>query len=484
MAKKENLFFLIQSLTKTEKRYFTTFCFTQNLSKNYLKLYEAISKQEQYDEAAIRKRFKGAAFLKQLHVTKNYLYQLILKSLRNFHTKISKEAEIRDIFRNVEILFSKELYDHCYYEIARAEKVATSYEMVIALIEIQKWKRKLSMAVNSNHRKSVNEILEEEKQCIQKLQHINEYWFLTNNIFDFANDKNQNLLKLSIIKDPDSASTLMSNTLRQHVLYAYHVMNEQPEKAYTYLESLATELEKHPKRITNAPSAYVTVLNNQIGFLIRTKNYKAVLPLIKKVKAIPDVYKLLSESKFSVKLKLRTYNIELELYRDQRDFEQGILLIREIEKYLKAHEKSIPRQYYLLFWYQFANIYFMSGNLPASLQFVNQIINEHFEGQRTDLEKYARFLNLMIHFELDNIIVLKYAVEACRRFMHRVKKTAAYEKVLFRFFSKICNARRDEYKSLFDQLYSELFDEENPLVNDHILDYLDFRSWIRKNSNA
>ena len=67
MTKKGNLFFLIQSLSKSEKRYFKIFCFGQKVDKNYLKLFDAIDAQEVYDEAAIRRQFAKATFIQQLH---------------------------------------------------------------------------------------------------------------------------------------------------------------------------------------------------------------------------------------------------------------------------------------------------------------------------------------------------------------------------------------------------------------------------------
>ena len=56
------------------------------------------------------------------------------------------------------------------------------------------------------------------------------------------------------------------------------------------------------------------------------------------------------------------------------------------------------------------------------MKYVNEITNTRFGESIHDLERYARLLNLMIHLELDNIIVLKYAVEGCRRFLTKSKE--------------------------------------------------------------
>ena len=478
MPKKDQLFYLIKSLTNTEKRHFNIFCFNKGISKNYIKLFETISKQNEYDEKAIRRKFKGQAFLNQLHVAKNYLNQLLLKSLRNYHSKISKEAEIKDMLRNIEILFSKELFDQCGFEIRRAEKIATEFEDYAALIVLQQWKRRLAFTTGTNTQEKIQEILDKEKKAVEALRRLNQYWVLTNRIFEYADDSENKFSKHPLMRTQQKNDSIAEKILHHHILYSYNVINGDAEEGYRQLADLIDSLEQFPKRIANDPAPYATALNNKISFLIHKKEFDKINPLLEKVRNIPQKYHLQSESKFSVKLKLRTYNIELEMYRDTRNFSKGIQLIEEIEAFLQKHSKSIPKEYYLLLWYQFANIHFMNKHFHNAMKYVNEIISSRFGDSINELERYARLLNLMIHLELDNIIVLKYAIEGCRRFLRRVRKVHPFEKVLLRFFSKICNAPKREYRDLFVELEGTLFGGPELLVDENILDYLDFRSWI------
>src|SRR5690606_32219766 len=100
-------------------------------------------RQAQYDEKAVKKHFAGEKFVRQLHVTKIYLSKLILKSLRNYHQKISVDAEIKDLLREVEILFRKDLLDACHYTLEKAYKLTTLHEKIHYFSEICMWKRKL-----------------------------------------------------------------------------------------------------------------------------------------------------------------------------------------------------------------------------------------------------------------------------------------------------------------------------------------------------
>ena len=259
-------------------------------------------------------------------------------------------------------------------------------------------------------------------------------------------------------------------------------MNGVPKKGLARLDYMIYLFEKNSARIKDDPSSYARVMNNKVSYFIYQKQYVHVLPLLEKIRAIPKTYQLKNAQKFSIKLQLRTYNIELEMYRDLKEFEKGIKVIVQAEKYLLENEKIISPDYHVMLRYQFAYIFFMQKDYSNSLRWVNQIIQTPFKNYRKDLQRYARILNLMIHFELGNLIVLKYAVENCRRFL---KKPADFRgetpvlpfaKVLLHFFSKVCNAPLSNYSQLFEKLKVNLFDAEPPILNDNILDYLDIKS--------
>lgn len=480
MAKKGNLFFLVKSLTKSEKRYFKIFCFNQKVNNNYLRLFEALDKQETFDEEAIKKKFKGEKFVKQLHVTKNYLHQLILKSLRNYQAESTKNAALKDLLCNVEILYFKELFDQCHYELQKADRLARTYDYLPGLLEVLGWKRRLLLSRWGNKRPELNAIIAEEKEVLDELERLNQYWNLTINVVDYRDDEKGTLLEKPCLKHPEKATSLASKTLCHHILYTYHTINGRPQKGAEALEELIAVLEERPERIQNDPGPYATALNNRISAHIFAKEYDQAILLLQKVKTIPTRFKLKAESKFTIKLGLRTYNIELEVYRDTRQFAKGVALIPEIEKYLEQRQKVIPEQYFLQFWFQFAYVYFMARDFSKAQKWVNEIINTNFKDTRMDLQSYIRILNLMIHFEMDNTFVLKYAVDSCRRFLKKKKESFAFEPVLLRFFSSISNAPRSEFKSMFRELQQNLFDVDPPLVTHEHLDYLDLKTWIER----
>jgi hypothetical protein len=135
MRKKNNLFELVKSLSSSEKRYLRQSMAIGKVDANHLRLFDEIDRMGAYDETRIKDKFKGEKFINQLHVTKIYLQDNILKSLRSFHAASSSTLIMKDLLKNIEIYFSKELYNQCAVEIQKAEKIAIGIEDDISLLE-------------------------------------------------------------------------------------------------------------------------------------------------------------------------------------------------------------------------------------------------------------------------------------------------------------------------------------------------------------
>lgn len=484
--KKQALFLLIKSLTRAEKRYFKLYAGAQQRSQNYLLLFDAIDRQAEYDEEALKKKFRHHAFVRQLHVTKNYLTRLILKSLRNFHAQSSAELELKGLLKDVEILFRKELYEHCGEILQKAERLARQYERFPELLEILDWQRRLLLATRSygEHQAELPALLQGEQVALRQLQQLCDYWALTLGIYDLVDaarkggegaDPNHPLLQ-----EDAPVDSLRAQVLQYYCLQTYYFFLGDIRKADDAARRLIELLEAHPHRIKNDPSSYLTALNNRVGICLHRKDYPAAAQLLAKVRAVPRAYGLKSDHPATHKLLLQTYNMELEMYRDTRNLEKGIALVQEIEAFLKRMGAGAPEDYQLLFYYQFAYLYFLDGAFEKSLHWLNKILQGNFRTPREDILSYSQLLRLIIHFELGNATVLKYAVESCRRFLKKKRELFPFERALLKFFVKASMAFPAEVPALLQQLETEIFADTDEEIIRSPLDYLDFKSWLEE----
>ena len=123
MEDSSDLFRLIKSLSKSEKRYFKMYASTHRTNSNAVKLFDEINGIKIVDEKAVLSTFGGTPFYKQLSVTKVYLQKYIMRSLRSFHAGTSVEFTLREMMNDVEILYKKGLFPELKKLLLKARKI-------------------------------------------------------------------------------------------------------------------------------------------------------------------------------------------------------------------------------------------------------------------------------------------------------------------------------------------------------------------------
>lgn len=466
MDKKNSLFDLIKSLSASEKRYFKGSMVGGNEPRNYMRLFDAIDKMHTYDEREIRQRFRGDKFINQLHVIKIYLHDSIMKSLRSYHSAASSSLKVKDMLRNVEIYFNKELFNHCGVEIEKAERLARKTEDDIVLIEVLNWKRKLSQS-QSPGEFSLHAIVDQQTLALSRLRDHNELWR------EVVHPSN----KADVILANTKSTALSAKVLQYHIRYREAIRGNRNDVAKESLTKLVLELEKHTDRLHEEPSIYLSTLNNLISFLVFTREVKEAIDNVGKAKSFYQSIESVRKNKGNFRLILRTYNIELEIYRDIESLDDAVKLIPEIQEMLTEHKDRIPESYLISLWFQFAYIFFVKKEFRQSLHWINQILNAGFADKRKDLHLQAHLLNLMVHLELRNFFVMRYFVVSAKRFFNRNKALLPHHKILLAFFSKISGAPEHEHKSMFQVLYNNLF-SNSPGIPKGELDYINWSKWI------
>lgn len=480
MAKKEQLHLLIKSLTGAEKRYFRLQGAGSQEPK-YLLLFDAIDRQSVYDESALRRKFRNEKFVRQLHVSKNYLTKLIMKSLRRFHEYASPDAELRSLLCDIEILLKRELLDQCQQTLDKAEALALKYEKLPALLDLCEYRRRLLLARGGEQQADLSAVLTSEGTALAKLRHLHDYWRLTINFFaELLGQEGDGAASPQhpLLRDPASADTLQARTLYHYVNQSFAFFNGDLAAAEQHAASAIAHLEASPHRICEQPVSLITALNNLIAICLHTKDYAAIPPLLEKIRAIPERYGLKPSSPVAVRALLQTFNVELEMYRDTGDCARGIALIGDIEAMLQQRDHLIPDAYRLLFYYQFAYLYYLDRQPEASLRWLNAIARRRFDTVRNDIQVYAQLLNMIIHYELGNITVLRYAVASCRRVLRKKRQLQPYEKVLLNLFARLSITPLMKHRDLFVRVHHKLFSQEKQPELVQALDYLDFEAWL------
>lgn len=484
MLKREELFVLIQSLSKSEKRYFHVFCSQLGgKERNYIRLFDAIAKQEVYDEGAIKQQFTGETFVKQLHVTKHYLRNLILKSLRNYHAGFTKTAEVRELLHNVEVLYQRELFQHCRQELQKAEELARTYQIDTAMMEVLEWQRKLSQALAPTDVAAVEAILNYQQRVVERWTITLQYWQLT---IDVARSFGRVITKKTkiphLLSSPEHAPTVQTKVLYYHCLSHIALQKGKPKRAEKAFEELLTYLEQEQNIVRENPGLYVSSVNNFVSLLIFRKKHQKALAILHRVRQMYSQWRVSGENRILLKQIVRSYNIELEIYRDTKDVETYADMIAHVEQFVEGNVGAIPTEYLLSLWFQLASVFFLQKKYTRALHWINFILDNKQHHTRPDLHVHGRMLNLLIHWELRNFFVLRYYVDNAKRYFVKHSRVEPYQHLLLHLLVRLSTLPESEWREEFQKIDTALFPPEGtPCIEDDVLDYIDYKGWLQDN---
>lgn len=169
---KDNLFELIKSLTRGEKRSFKQYAnYSSSGDKKYLRLFEIMDSQKQYDEDIVKQKLKKEKILRPLPSMKKYLLELLSKSLQFHHSGKSVEMKIREYLTAIEIYHNKGLKELRDRTLKKVKQLATKYERHEASLTI------LNMEIGFGNKTFLSQknMLIEQGQIVEKLLSIKRY---------------------------------------------------------------------------------------------------------------------------------------------------------------------------------------------------------------------------------------------------------------------------------------------------------------------
>ena len=115
----------------------------------------------------------------------------------------------------------------------------------------------------------------------------------------------------------------------------------------------------------------------------------------------------------------------------------------------------------------------------ASLDWISKILKARFKSVRKDLIVHTHLLNLMIHLEHHNYMVLRYYVDSARRYIKKAHAMQPYLDILLRFFVKMSRMPLSAHHKAFRQLKGKLFPRDREsLIPEALTEYIDIPLWI------
>ncbi len=496
MKPSTELFKLVKSLTKSEKRFFKMSSSLQSGDKNYLKIFDAIERQYEYDEEAIKKEFKNETFIKHLPSEKNHLYRLVLKSLRSFYSEQSISSILKQEIKNVEILYSKALYKECEKFVGRAKNLAADYEKFYYWYELISWQKKLLEEAYEEGEFSTNldALVAEEELVIAKLRNLAEYQVIyskINLIFrsgGFTRNENErkiveDIADYHLIKGKNTALSTRAASICYYIKGLCAATNRNYADSFQFFNRTREILDNNPKIKEDSAQRYIMTMFHLLRCNIDSCDFENAHFFLVEIRALTEI-KGFNSADVTIKIFANSYNQELEINNKMGEFEKSILLIDEIDKKVILFKDKLSKEQELRFLYNKAYSYFGVGEYKKSLSFLIEILNDKEQTLRQDIYSFSRLLNLIIHFELENYDYLEYIIKSTNRYLSKYEKDYKMEDMLIKNIRKLSKASNNiSQLEIFELMYQEI----NILLNDHheqvLLEYFDISSWINSKLN-
>jgi hypothetical protein len=490
----EDVFQLVHSLKKAEKRYFRQYAGMGNGGRDltYVRMFDLMDAQKKYKENVIVRKL-GIRSPSRFANQKKYLGELILESLRWYHSRHSVDAQLWAAITSIEVLYEKRLLRQCMKLLQKAKAKAIHYDKQRHLLELYTWEEKLMIEMLSSERSEevIDTIFKGNKEASERVQHVIRFRQLLNNTVRLfrkggliRSAEHQKALR-RIASDP-----LLKNEkdyATYHELYYFFnikgmisMLMSDWGTSYTWRKKHLELIESHPEQIQESPRLYISSLNNFIlscEYTQRTAELDLTFAKVLKLMADP-VYN--ANTNIMLRL-LGCCSSVLHHYILTGEFEKGAGLLRQMEgPFYRVLPVEINKSSEISFYYTFAYACFGAGELKRALYWLNKILNDPDTGVRDDIRVAARLLNLIVHYELGNENLLEYNVRSTYRFLYNRNSLFRMETIVINFIRlempKI-NSRREEL-----QAFARLKKEIEKLARDpnqkRSLEYFDFISWL------
>lgn len=493
----EDLWKLIRSLSISEKGYFIKFAKRHSYGKdnNYLKLFEEINSQtDKYDEAEIKKTFKNEKFTAQLTSAKNYLYNMILKSLVSYNDEKSTESVLSNMKEQYTILYQKTLFEQSETILKRAKKLAEDEDKFTKLIDIYKDQKNFDYRkiADNDFEEFIDKNLEEELLVIEKQKNIAEYnslYLKISSIFKrtgvVRNKKDaklfEKIIKHPLMKDESRAMSVRAKNLYCILNYLYYYCTSDISKAFEFAQKRLTLIESNPRKIAGWNKEYLFALSDAIAMSYNLKKFDTCISYLRKQRELSNNSDSVSSTSPNfLNMYFKSYSFELNIYIISGYFEEGIKLASEVQEWLKIYSGKLNRSEELRVIYSISYLYFGAGDLVKSLHWLNKILNDRTEN-RLDYKAFAKIINLIIHYELENYDLMDYEYRSIKRFLSKNDKLYEFEDLILNTLKKLPDITEKSERDLELGLLSKNIRtilKSNEGSEHKALEYFDILAWI------
>lgn len=423
MKRKADLFQLIKAMSKSEKRYFTLDAQKSGRKDaRYLELFQVINEQETYDEAPLKEKFD-----KTLPTDKTYLYEAILRSMRDYRSANSYAARIKEMIMDAKYLYERGLYDQSEERLNAAKELADQFGDQLSMIELNKEHRGLlKYTKRKGYESELKNLIAEKDNNVTYL--LEELYYLDvldkllielrKNPQQLEHEKREQLknqfpeIFSNNVKEPSS----MQGRLRfyQCMALTYQFLGNT-EQMYYYYAKIVECWDSNPKYKEEEFFRYILDVSNLLHYTFSDASKAHNLPQL--------LTKLETERPANFHdqkvLFQRITSYRLIHAINKGEFQDVHLIINRIDRGLKKYNLAYSSEIVIIF--NVAVLLFMSSEFNTCIEWSERIISKTNIDVRQDIQEAIRIVQLVATVEIEDIEKVELRLRNTSRYLNKIK---------------------------------------------------------------
>jgi hypothetical protein len=489
-AQKDNLFDLIKSLSKSEKRQFKLYVgrLGVNDDAKFMMLFGTLEKLKAYNETEILK--KGLIKKSQLSNLKAHLYKQILISLRLNPSHQNIRIQIREQLDFATILYHKGLYNQSLKILDKAKALALANEeknIAYEIIELEK-------VIESQY--ITRSISNRADELTIEAKNVSQLNVITSKLSNLSLQLYSIFLKKGYVKNDEEYQIITQYFNDRMPAYDMEKLGFREKlwlyKAYLWYSFLIQDFLScykyslkwvelfydHPEMISLNPVFFLRgkqYLLEALFYIKDVDRFKETLQKLEDVINRSDFPKSVNIESLTF---LHRYSHKINLHFMEGTFKEGFPLVPEVLKGIEANRGAIDEHHVMVFYYKIACLYFGAGENKKCIEYLDLIVNNKSLEMREDLLCFSRILNLVAHYEAGEDYHLDRLIKSTYKFLIKMEDLYQVQKEMIKFLRGLGDIYPHQLKSEFEKLYKKLKEfEDDPYERRSFL-YLDILSWL------
>ncbi len=498
MPVSSELFDIMRVMTRKEKSFFRRYYRLNSAGRDgaVLRLFEKLTEYAKAHENYEEENFKlslDEPVRRHFAVTKNNLYNLILKSLTEYRREDSNENKVKGLLEQYEILFSMSLLKQAEGVLKKAKKTAVRNELFMDLVTILNRERTLAryMLDAEGYSRVVERVHKEQNVNLERLKNLSDMNDLgsritlmlqkypTSKTRDEAGVKERD----DIFSNPlmsDESKMLSGTTLKR--FYNFNViLNEWAgdyEASMGFAKKYADEVEK---AVTNNRATLHEFIISQYSVLtssVRTHNMDIYEPAYSRLEDFQSRFPWATERdrlEASYMLGLSVFSTAADDYHAER----GEKMLVDADENFKKYERVLSTQQKIVWYFVIARFCFFKSAFADAGRWLNRLIQIPNIDVSQDYQCYARIMNLVVAYESGNPDRIEHELRRAYYFLTKRNKIYKYEKIILEYTRQAFRVRSErEINEMLEFMHRDLKAIQNDPFEENAFDAFNILPWL------